>query len=1049
MPEPLPADGLEEVRPAAPAPKSNRPRSSHLHDREERARCELAAEKAHAEELRLQRRKKRGQTMSTKELAAIDRLQGQKLADDNREFIRQSFKTATSDAGVTMEQGRQRAAQVELELLLAKAEEEGFELHGMRKVEDANVLFVRGIPAYATQAELVSSPAFKHAGSRAVTAYLHQRPAWEMLENEQHHTREKQGQRLPYEAAWEPLKTWGLVVFQEQYSVTALVQLNTTPLWEDGRGAVLGKSEDTEGFEFPVDIFASNLTAHLRADRDGTLWDAWLALCTVHLFDLPGVLGTQEALPEFFLDKDNIPVDSVEQLDFIHGYDAEAGDIVANALVTVNSVATMLQIVASDLVWDKRHSATMTKRLRLVHSDHAADVKDDIWIDVDRIKRERKRYHAARPVSPQLDAEGDDTAWARKMDMYEVQMALADGCMKNRDYYNARRHYQTVLDDPQASCDHTVLKKAKDGLDVSTQRYTYECKKMRANAHKRAKESGESSFTIPPTEVDCDSLAAIADRIRTRRESRKNAARDAHRASRLKANSNIMFSGIKTETKAQLKWGVGKKKKKIDLAAAVGGAGYGQLLQLSDGMVLHSGKRKAQWNQVHNGVSDTICRARNELADYAELGAKCLGKDIHNQPIYSVRNHGVPQTRQETLNFVLTKIDARGPANVAPRPDNQFGHQCVVPAFTQIDRINAAVNCVVGQIEQSKLDEEKRRQEKNYAIKRVQAIVRTRAARQRVSRMKFENLVFEKQQQEKRAEEQRQADVEAARRAAESPDTRQCRLLFEETDDDNSGLLDRAEIKTLAKRLGKRLSKAQLDGAMQEMDADNSGEVDFDEFCSWWKSVGSKNKGFLGGVLSVFSIGTLRQKKIQEAHISEGIGHDPTLHHREEAHASMMEQKEAEEKRVNNQHLQHIEEVKRHADEATRHLMMTDDLNAGVFNTETTRVLKYSGGHGVKSVKDTGKTVAHVATIFEKFRLGGDRDTGADRGRAFQNQQMLRTIRSHVHLKAGGFGVQDALTPQPPEGRSLEIARRGLKTPPMSQEIRALKKEMSKLAGRY
>jgi len=100
------------------------------------------------------------------------------------------------------------------------------------------------------------------------------------------------------------------------------------------------------------------------------------------------------------------------------------------------------------------------------------------------------------------------------------------------------------------------------------------------------------------------------------------------------------------------------------------------------------------------------------------------------------------------------------------------------------------------------------------------------------------------------------ARLEEARLAAESPETKQCRLLFAEIvrrnrsqlcpcpsplllplsrltigppqDEDGGGTLDREEIRKLAKRLGKRLTESKLDEAMGEMDSDASGEVDFD-----------------------------------------------------------------------------------------------------------------------------------------------------------------------------------------------------------------------------
>lgn len=65
----------------------------------------------------------------------------------------------------------------------------------------------------------------------------------------------------------------------------------------------------------------------------------------------------------------------------------------------------------------------------------------------------------------------------------------------------------------------------------------------------------------------------------------------------------------------------------------------------------------------------------------------------------------------------------------------------------------------------------------------------------------------------------------------------ECRELFDQIDEDGSGLLDVSEIVKLAKLLGVSLTSAQAQQAMDEMDDDGSGEVDFEEFFLWFKSV--------------------------------------------------------------------------------------------------------------------------------------------------------------------------------------------------------------------
>ena len=69
----------------------------------------------------------------------------------------------------------------------------------------------------------------------------------------------------------------------------------------------------------------------------------------------------------------------------------------------------------------------------------------------------------------------------------------------------------------------------------------------------------------------------------------------------------------------------------------------------------------------------------------------------------------------------------------------------------------------------------------------------------------------------------------------------ECRELFDQIDEDGSGLLDVSEIVSLAKLLGVSLNPAQAQEAMDEIDDDKSGEVDFEEFYGWFKRTSEKN----------------------------------------------------------------------------------------------------------------------------------------------------------------------------------------------------------------
>ena len=70
--------------------------------------------------------------------------------------------------------------------------------------------------------------------------------------------------------------------------------------------------------------------------------------------------------------------------------------------------------------------------------------------------------------------------------------------------------------------------------------------------------------------------------------------------------------------------------------------------------------------------------------------------------------------------------------------------------------------------------------------------------------------------------------------------------LFQQADEDESGALDRHEIKALARNLGVSLNRQQLDDAMQQMDTDGGGMVEFSEFSKWFAKA-SETVGAGGG----------------------------------------------------------------------------------------------------------------------------------------------------------------------------------------------------------
>ena len=67
--------------------------------------------------------------------------------------------------------------------------------------------------------------------------------------------------------------------------------------------------------------------------------------------------------------------------------------------------------------------------------------------------------------------------------------------------------------------------------------------------------------------------------------------------------------------------------------------------------------------------------------------------------------------------------------------------------------------------------------------------------------------------------------------------------LFQEADADGSGALEREEIRALARNLGCPLDEESLNAAMAEMDEDGGGEVEFEEFNSWYQRAAGSTQG--------------------------------------------------------------------------------------------------------------------------------------------------------------------------------------------------------------
>ena len=63
------------------------------------------------------------------------------------------------------------------------------------------------------------------------------------------------------------------------------------------------------------------------------------------------------------------------------------------------------------------------------------------------------------------------------------------------------------------------------------------------------------------------------------------------------------------------------------------------------------------------------------------------------------------------------------------------------------------------------------------------------------------------------------------------------RRAFQKYDRDGSGAIDAGELFLLAKDLGLPLAPEELAAAVDTLDADDSGEIDLDEFVAWWRNI--------------------------------------------------------------------------------------------------------------------------------------------------------------------------------------------------------------------
>jgi len=97
---------------------------------------------------------------------------------------------------------------------------------------------------------------------------------------------------------------------------------------------------------------------------------------------------------------------------------------------------------------------------------------------------------------------------------------------------------------------------------------------------------------------------------------------------------------------------------------------------------------------------------------------------------------------------------------------------------------------------------------------------------------------------------------------------------FEQIDEDNSGTLDREEVRSLVEMAGKTFSEAELDDAMKELDPSGDGQVDFDEFKAYWEDNIVAGGGLLKGIMATFNL-LEEVKEIDAAGEEKTVAYNP------------------------------------------------------------------------------------------------------------------------------------------------------------------------------
>lgn len=77
-------------------------------------------------------------------------------------------------------------------------------------------------------------------------------------------------------------------------------------------------------------------------------------------------------------------------------------------------------------------------------------------------------------------------------------------------------------------------------------------------------------------------------------------------------------------------------------------------------------------------------------------------------------------------------------------------------------------------------------------------------------------------------------EMETISAAEKQEQRREIRRIFDLIDRDGNQNIDRSEFERLTRELGARLSPRALDAAMDAIDRDASGVIEFEELCDWW-----------------------------------------------------------------------------------------------------------------------------------------------------------------------------------------------------------------------